>query len=140
MLSSGHRTASKDAQLKTFSRRLTDCTSAMVDNYAAIVTGLKVEDDSRLTSTNQAFQDNYEVSVRCTNILKAGESLINLISDLKECLIFQDFPSLNASLSQQKASLTDSKSSMVTEGTRCRDMLLLLLYEMEQEYYSDSYR
>lgn len=33
----------------------------MVDNYAAIVSGLKVEDDSRLTSTNQAFQDNYEV-------------------------------------------------------------------------------
>lgn len=112
----------------------------MVDNYAAIVSGLKVEDDSRLTSTNQAFQDNYEVSVRCTNILKAGESLINLISDLKECLIFQDFPSLNASLTQQKATLTDSKASMVTEGTRCRDMLLLLLYEMEQEYYSDSNR
>jgi len=140
MLSGQHRTASKDAQLKTFSRRLTDCTSAMVDNYAAIVTGLKVEDDSRLTSTNQAFQDNYEVSVRCTNILKAGESLINLISDLKECLIFQDFPSLNASLSQQKTVLCDSKVSMVSEGTRCRDALLLLLYEMEQEYYSDSYR
>ena len=40
--------------------------------------------------------------MRCTNIIKSGESLLTLISDLKECLIFKDFPAINQSLASQK--------------------------------------
>ena len=43
-----------------------------------------------------------QANVRCTNIIKAGQSLLTLISDLKECLIFKDFPAINQSLASQK--------------------------------------
>ena len=42
--------------------------------------------------------------MRCTNIIKAGQSLLTLISDLKECLIFKDFPAINQNLTNQKVS------------------------------------
>ena len=38
--------------------------------------------------------DGYEMQVRAANIVRAGESLMNLVSDIKQFLILNDFPSL----------------------------------------------
>lgn len=60
MLPSSRVNSTKEVH-EAYARRLTEATNAMVSNYSAIIKSLKIEDDSRLTSTNQAFQDNYEV-------------------------------------------------------------------------------
>ena len=52
-----------DSQLKSYKRRLNDSTNALLDNYNAIISNLKIDDETRLTATNQSFQDSYEVSV-----------------------------------------------------------------------------
>ena len=38
--------------------------------------------------------------VRASNMVRAGESLMKLVSDLKQYLILNDFPSVNDAISQ----------------------------------------
>ncbi|XP_063679246.1 mediator of RNA polymerase II transcription subunit 22-like isoform X2 [Bolinopsis microptera] len=135
MLPSSRVNSTKEVH-EAYARRLTESTNAMISNYTAIVKSLKVEDDSRLSSTNQAFQDNYEANVRCTNIIKAGQSLLTLISDLKECLIFKDFPAINQSLASQKELLEQNKQLMNGECDKIKEEVQILLYELETECYS----
>lgn len=135
MMSSGRGNSAKEVQ-EAYIRRLTEATNSIISNYSAIVKSMKIEDDSRLTSTNQAFQDNYEVNVRCTNIIKSGESLLTLTSDLKECLIFKDFPAINQSLAGQKELLEQNKQHMNKECNKIKEEMQVLLYELETEYYS----
>ena len=66
MLSAGRGNTAKEVQ-EAYARRLTEATNSMISNYSAILKSMKIEDDSRLTSTNQAFQDNYEVMVNASS-------------------------------------------------------------------------
>jgi len=74
--------------------------------------------------------------VRCTNIIKAGQSLLTLISDLKECLIFKDFPAINLSLASQKELLEQNKQLMNNECDKIKEEIKILLYELETECYT----
>ena len=42
----------------------------------------------------------YFFQVRASNMVRAGESLMKLVSDLKQYLILNDFPSVNEAISQ----------------------------------------
>lgn len=46
----------------------------------------------------QCEQDTYEMHVRAANIVRAGESLMKLVSDIKQYLILNDFPSVNEAI------------------------------------------
>lgn len=48
----------------------------------------------------QCEQDTYEMHVRASNIVRAGESLMKLVSDIKQYLILNDFPSVNEAITQ----------------------------------------
>lgn len=65
-----------------------------------IVKLAKGEHDSQLSRMTQCEQDTYEMHVRAANIVRAGESLMKLVSDIKQYLILNDFPSVNEAITQ----------------------------------------
>ena len=81
-MSSGRGNSAKEVQ-EAYIRRLTEATNSIISNYSAIVKSMKIEDDSRLTSTNQAFQDNYEVIVYWIQLFICLLSIIQIYVSVK---------------------------------------------------------
>ena len=72
--------------------------------------------------------------------VKAGESLMKLVSDLKQFLILNDFPSVNESINYNAMTYKDTQSSIDKKLMLLRDDMAQDLYELEEEYYSSVYK
>ncbi|CAH3170426.1 unnamed protein product [Porites evermanni] len=92
---------SKETLLKSYTKRLKDDVKSILDNFTEIVKSSKVESETQVSRLTQSTQDQYEVNVRAANIVRAGESLQKLVSDMKEFLILNDFPSVNTSITER---------------------------------------
>ncbi|KAJ0041710.1 hypothetical protein NL108_007937, partial [Boleophthalmus pectinirostris] len=95
-----------------------------------------IEEETQVSRPTQAEQDHYEMHVRAANIVRAGESLMKLVSDLKQFLILNDFPSVNDAISLQNQQLRSLQDECDKKLTSLRDEIAIDLYELEEEYYS----
>lgn len=94
-------TRDKDALLKSYQKRLKDDIRAMIDNFQSILKSSKVpsvEEEGQVLRQLQCTEDQYEMSVRAANMIRAGEKLVRLIADIKQYLILNDFPFINDSI------------------------------------------
>lgn len=109
---------SKEALLKSYRTRLKDDVKSMLENFEGtiivryffytkfyinfleIIKLAKGEHDTQLSRMTQCEQDTYEMHVRAANMVRAGESLMKLVSDIKQYLILNDFPSVNEAIAQ----------------------------------------
>ncbi|XP_067661892.1 mediator of RNA polymerase II transcription subunit 22-like [Haliotis asinina] len=131
---------SKDALLKSYTKRLKDDIRSMLDNFTEIIKLARLEEDSQISRTTQSEQDQYEMQVRAANIVRAGESLMKLVSDLKQFLILNDFPSVNESISQNTQLYKHMQGEVDAKLMVLRDEMATDLYELEDEYYSSVYK
>ncbi|XP_049629677.1 mediator of RNA polymerase II transcription subunit 22 [Suncus etruscus] len=129
---------SKEALLQSYNKRLKDDVKSILDNFTEIIKTAKIEDETQVSRATQGEQDHYEMHVRAANIVRAGESLMKLVSDLKQFLILNDFPSVNESVEQRSQQLRALQDDCDRKLTGLRDELSVDLYELEEEYYSSS--
>uniref|UniRef100_F6SQD1 Mediator of RNA polymerase II transcription subunit 22 n=1 Tax=Equus caballus TaxID=9796 RepID=F6SQD1_HORSE len=101
---------------------------------------IQIEDETQVSRATQGEQDNYEMHVRAANIVRAGESLMKLVSDLKQFLILNDFPSVNEAIDQRNQQLRALQEECDRKLITLRDEISIDLYELEEEYYSSRYR
>ncbi|XP_047447551.1 mediator of RNA polymerase II transcription subunit 22 [Mugil cephalus] len=130
---------SKETLLQNYNKRLKDDIKSIMDNFTEIIKTAKIEDETQVSRPTQAEQDHYEMHVRAANIVRAGESLMKLVSDLKQFLILNDFPSVNDAISLQNQQLRSLQEECDKKLTSLRDEIAVDLYELEEEYYSSSY-
>lgn len=72
--------------------------------------------------------------------VRAGESLMKLVSDLKQFLILNDFPSVNEAIDQRNQQLRALQEECDRKLITLRDEISIDLYELEEEYYSSRYK
>ncbi|XP_075895001.1 mediator of RNA polymerase II transcription subunit 22 [Nelusetta ayraudi] len=130
---------SKESLLQNYNKRLKDDIRSILDNFTEIIKTAKIEDETQVSRPAQAEQDHYEMHVRAANIVRAGESLMKLVSDLKQFLILNDFPSVNDAISLQNQQLRSLQEECDKKLISLRDEIAIDLYELEEEYYSSSY-
>ena len=131
---------SKEALLKIYHKKLKDDIRSMFDNFTEIIRLARVEEDSQISKTTQTEQDQYEMQVRASNIGRAGESLMKLVSDLKQFLVLNDFPSVNESISTNTQLYKNIQSECDKTLMTLKDEMSVELFELEDEYYSSSYK
>ena len=150
----------------------------MADNFSEIVKLCRVEDENQVrrlkqkylrnvykniwnqvSRPTQAEEDGLEMQVRASNMVRAGESLMKLVSDLKIYLILNDFPNVNEAISSNSNMFKEMQvqvclsnflrfnlrnksfqSSCDRNLTSLRDDLATDLFELEEEYYSSSFK
>ncbi|XP_051836238.1 mediator of RNA polymerase II transcription subunit 22 [Antechinus flavipes] len=130
---------SKETLLQSYNKRLKDDIKSIMDNFTEIIKTAKIEDETQVSRATQGEQDNYEMHVRAANIVRAGESLMKLVSDLKQFLILNDFPSVNEAIDQRNQQLRGLQDECDKKLISLRDEISIDLYELEEEYYSSSY-
>ncbi|KAL6085457.1 hypothetical protein STEG23_004659 [Scotinomys teguina] len=127
---------SKETLLQSYNKRLKDDIKSIMDNFTEIIKTAKIEDETQVSRATQGEQDNYEMHVRAANIVRAGESLMKLVSDLKQFLILNDFPSVNEAIDQRNQQLRALQEECDRKLITLRDEVSIDLYELEEEYYS----
>ncbi|XP_041431005.1 mediator of RNA polymerase II transcription subunit 22-like isoform X4 [Xenopus laevis] len=127
---------SKETLLQSYNKRLKDDIKSIMDNFTEIIKTAKIDEEHQVSRPTQGEQDNYEMHVRSANIVRAGESLMKLVSDLKQFLILNDFPSVNESINQRKQQLRGLREECDKKLIALRDDIAIDLYELEEEYYS----
>uniref|UniRef100_A0A8C2T2F4 Mediator of RNA polymerase II transcription subunit 22 n=1 Tax=Coturnix japonica TaxID=93934 RepID=A0A8C2T2F4_COTJA len=125
---------SKETLLQSYNKRLKDDVKSIMDNFTEIIKTAKIEDETQVSRATQSEQDNYEMHVR------AGESLMKLVSDLKQFLILNDFPSVNEAINQRNQQLRSLQEECDKKLIALRDEISIDLYELEEEYYSSRYK
>ena len=80
-----------------------DDVKSMADNFSEIVKLCRVEEENQVSRATQAEEDALEMQVRASNMVRAGESLMKLVSDLKIYLILNDFPNVNEAISSNSS-------------------------------------
>lgn len=88
---------------------------------------------------SKSTSDNPSALLLCLKV-RAGESLMKLVSDLKQFLILNDFPSVNEAISLQNQQLRSLQEECDKKLTSLRDEIAIDLYELEEEYYSSRYK
>ena len=67
----------------------------------------------QVNRATQAEEDNLEMQVRAANMVRAGESLMKLVSDLKIYLILNDFPNVNEAISSNSRMFKDMQVKLL---------------------------
>ena len=131
---------SKDALLKSYRSRLKTDINSMVDNFTETIKLCKVVEENQINTATQCEEDAFEMQVRAANMVRAGESLMKLISDLKQFLILNDFPTVNDTIAENSKMFLEVQENCDRKLTTIRDELATDLFELEDEYYSSSYK
>ncbi|XP_008549972.1 mediator of RNA polymerase II transcription subunit 22-like [Microplitis mediator] len=131
---------SKEALLKSYTIRLKDDIKSMLENFEEILKLGKGDTDSQLSRMTQCEQDTYEMHVRAANIVRAGESLMKLVSDIKQYLILNDFPSVNEAIATNSKLFRQKQAECDQKLATLRDDMAADLYDLEEEYYTSIYK
>ncbi|XP_013395678.1 mediator of RNA polymerase II transcription subunit 22 [Lingula anatina] len=131
---------SKEALLKSYQKRLKDDIKSMVENFMEMIKSARIEETNQISRPTQAEQDQYEMQVRAANIVRAGESLMKLVSDIKQFLILNDFTSVNEAITKNSQVYKQAQTECDNKLLLLRDDMAADLYELEEEYYSSPYK
>ena len=72
--------------------------------------------------------------------VRAGESLMKLVSDIKQFLILNDFRTVNEAIHRNTDMYHQTQRSLDQKLLELRDDIAADLYELEEEYYSSAYK
>lgn len=88
----------------------------------------------------QCELDAYEMQVRSANMVRAAESLLKLVSDIKQYLILNDFPSVNEAIAHNSKVFRSMQQESDQKLQNLRDDIIADLHELEEEYYTSIYK
>lgn len=100
----------------------------------------KSESDVQISRMTQCELDAYEMQVRSANMVRAAESLLKLVSDIKQYLILNDFPSVNEAITLNSELFRRKQSECDQKLQTLRDDIVTDLYDLEEEYYTSNYK
>lgn len=72
--------------------------------------------------------------------VRAGESLMKLVSDLKQYLILNDFHSVNEAITTNSNLYRSMQNDNDKKLMELRDDMAAELYDLEEEYYTSMYK
>lgn len=72
--------------------------------------------------------------------MRAAESLMKLVADVKQYLILNDFPSVNEAITQNSQLFKVKSQEADQKLMTLRDEMASDLYELEEEFYSSVYK
>lgn len=72
--------------------------------------------------------------------VRAGEALMKLVADIKQYLILNDFPSVNDAILQNSHLFKQKQLECDRKLMTLRDDMAADLYDLEEEYYSSTFK
>ncbi|BFF93000.1 mediator of RNA polymerase II transcription subunit 22-like [Drosophila madeirensis] len=131
---------SKEALLKSYNARLKEDVRSMLENFEETLKLARRDSHSQISRTTQSEQDALEMQIRASNMVRAGESLMKLVADLKQYLILNDFHSVNEAITNNSQLFRSTQIECDKKLMKLRDEMAMDLYDLEEEYYTSIFK
>ncbi|ERM93898.1 hypothetical protein AMTRI_Chr12g238480 [Amborella trichopoda] len=120
---------------KTLLQRVDTDINNMVDNFNFLVDVARVSDQPFRNS-----QEAFQMEIRAARVVQAADSLLKLVSELKQTAVFSDLGSLNQNVEQRISKLDNLSEETNTLVMRVGEEAAASLRELESHYYSSLHR
>ncbi|CAA2969058.1 mediator of RNA polymerase II transcription subunit 22a-like [Olea europaea subsp. europaea] len=120
---------------KTLLQRVDNDIGNLVDNFGFIVNVSRVNDPPVRNS-----QEAFMMEMRAARMVQAADSLLKLVSELKQTAIFSGFASLNDHVDQRTEEFNKLTEKTNSELARIGEEAVASLKELESHYYSSTLR
>ncbi|CAF0906086.1 unnamed protein product [Adineta steineri] len=127
-----------------FHKQAKDNLQSILDNFLAIISLIKVDEvpynqvKDQLPRLLTNTTDDFEMRIRAYNMVRAFESLLKLVSDLKDQAVLYDFRAINDAVKAQRQRFKNQQSDLDTKLISLRDRLALEMIKFEDEYSNKS--
>lgn len=118
---------------KALMQRLDTEISNIVDSFIHLVSVSRVSEPSVRNS-----QDSFQMEVRAARMTQAADSLLKLVSELKQTAIFSGFAALNENVERRIAVFDNEADSTDRLLERIGEEAAASLKELETHYYSSA--
>ncbi|XP_016991809.1 mediator of RNA polymerase II transcription subunit 22 [Drosophila rhopaloa] len=139
MASSSRIPQSKETLLKTYKNQLKVDVRNMLVNFEEIMKLASRESPNQICKATQCEQDALEMQVRAANMVRAGESLIKLVHDIKEFHILYDFPAIDEDIKKKSELCSAMQAEYDDKIARVAKDMADELSDLEDEYNSSSH-
>ncbi|KAG6557428.1 hypothetical protein Mapa_000697 [Marchantia paleacea] len=106
----------------------------LLDNFSHLMKAARVNDPVRNS------QESFQMEVHAARVVQAADSLLKLVSELKQTAVFSDFIVLNEHIEKRSAKFVqlsdDTEQLLVGVG----DQIAASLQELESHYYNSPHR
>ncbi|PKU84212.1 mediator of RNA polymerase II transcription subunit 22a-like isoform X2 [Dendrobium catenatum] len=120
---------------KSLLQRVDTDIANIVDNFGLLVNVARVN-DLPVRNAQEAFQ----METRASRMVQAADSLLKLVSELKQTAIFSGFESLNENVERRIAEFNQLEESSDRLLQRIGEQAAVSLNELETHYYSSVQR
>ncbi|KAF5741783.1 mediator of RNA polymerase II transcription subunit 22a-like [Tripterygium wilfordii] len=120
---------------KNLMQRVENDIANIVDNFSHLVNVSRV-DDPPVRNSQEAFM----MEMRAARMVQAADSLLKLVSELKQTAIFSGFASLNDHVEQRTKEFDHLAETTDRTLARIGDKAAASLKELESHYYSSAQR
>ncbi|GJP40587.1 hypothetical protein CLOM_g251 [Closterium sp. NIES-68] len=103
---------------------------SMVENFTNMIKASKINDPVRNS------QEAYQIEVHSAKLVGAAESLLKLVAQLKQTVVFADMSALNASVERHKEEFKE-EADVANEVVACvGEKATTLLHDLEDMYFT----
>ncbi|XP_042003400.1 mediator of RNA polymerase II transcription subunit 22b-like [Salvia splendens] len=120
---------------KTLLQRVDTDVGGLVDNFGFLVNVARVNDPPVRNS-----QESFMMEMRAARMVQAADSLLKLVSELKQTAVFSGFASLNDHVDQRTDEFNKLTEDTNSTLTRIGEETAASLKELEHHYYSSTIR
>ncbi|KAG8499475.1 hypothetical protein CXB51_005966 [Gossypium anomalum] len=120
---------------KTMMQRVETDIANIVDNFTQLVNVARVNDPPVRNS-----QESFMMEMRAARMVQAADSLLKLVSELKQTAIFSGFASLNDHVEQRTTEFNQQAERTDRMLARIGEEAAASLKELESHYYSSAQR
>ncbi|KAM7508321.1 hypothetical protein LguiA_018774 [Lonicera macranthoides] len=120
---------------KSLQQRVDSDIGNIVDNFSFVVNVARVNDPPVRNS-----QEAFMMEMRAARMVQAADSLLKLVSELKQTAIFSGFASLNDHVEQRTEELNQQAEKTDRMLSRIGEEAASSLKDLESHYYSSSIR
>ncbi|KAG0166182.1 Mediator of RNA polymerase II transcription subunit 22 [Apophysomyces sp. BC1034] len=114
-----------------YNKRIDDDIAKLVDCFADIVKVGENKDKDKF----KVAQEGYQIESQTAQIVRSSESLLGLITELKQHLLLNDTQTLSQLMQERSDTLTKHKNDIKEKIEGIKHDLETAIYDMESVYY-----
>ncbi|KPM05565.1 mediator of RNA polymerase II transcription subunit 22-like protein [Sarcoptes scabiei] len=119
--------------LLNYQHRLRSDINTIAENFAEFFRTVRIDDKMSYSKLDEL---SFEVNIRAVNFVRACESLLKLIWEIKQYQTINDFPLINESITKKSEANLRKANEIDNVLIALRDEMTNELYDLEDEYYN----
>ncbi|KAF8928599.1 Mediator of RNA polymerase II transcription subunit 22 [Haplosporangium gracile] len=126
---------------EAYNKRLDMDVTQLMESFGDIIKTASITHSESLTQSKDKYklaQESYQIQGRATNIVSSAESLLAMVTELKQTLLLNDTTTLAQLSTQRQQELSNQKTAVKQRVMGLKEEVDKTIWELEQACYGSS--